>query len=136
MRLAPQPGQSLGEELAGLGAGDVVVLVGFRRRPAGFARIVAGRSPRAAFPSCSSPTPRPAGTPRASPCWLECPVDSASPFDSYAAAMSLVNLLASGVLGVDVRDGRTRIASITSVYDALDELETPGMTGDLSSVRR
>jgi hypothetical protein len=39
--------------------------------------------------------------------------------------MSLVNLLASGVLGVDVRDGRTRIASITSVYDALDELETP-----------
>jgi len=24
-----------------------------------------------------------------------------------------------------VRDGRTRIASITGMYDALDELETP-----------
>ena len=31
--------------------------------------------------------------------WLECPVDSEAAFDSYAAAMSAVAVLAAGVLG-------------------------------------
>ncbi|SKB00747.1 transcriptional regulator, RpiR family [Agreia bicolorata] len=124
VRLAPVPGQSLGEELAGLGSRDVVVLVGFRRRPSGFALIMQALRERAVpvvLISDSSARRHAEGAAY----WLECPVDSVSAFDSYAAAMSLMNLLASGVLGVDVRDGRTRIASITSVYDALDELETP-----------
>jgi DNA-binding MurR/RpiR family transcriptional regulator len=124
VRLAPNPGQSLGEDLAGLGERDVVVLVGFRRRPSGFALILQTLRERGVpvvLVSDSSARRHAEGATH----WLECPVDSVSAFDSYGAAMSLVNLLASGVLGVDVRDGRTRIASITSVYDALDELETP-----------
>jgi DNA-binding MurR/RpiR family transcriptional regulator len=125
VRLAPVPGQSLGEDLAGLGSRDVVVLVGFRRRPTGFGLIMQTLRERGVpvvLISDSSARRHAEGAAH----WLECPVDSVSAFDSYAAAMSLVNLLASGVLGVDVREGRTRIASITSVYDALDELETPG----------
>jgi DNA-binding MurR/RpiR family transcriptional regulator len=125
VRLAPIPGQSLGEDLAGLGSRDVVVLVGFRRRPSGFALIMQALRERGVpvvLISDSSARRHAEGASY----WLECPVDSVSAFDSYAAAMSLMNLLASGVLGVDVRDGRTRIASITSVYDALDELEAPG----------
>jgi DNA-binding MurR/RpiR family transcriptional regulator len=123
VRLAPVPGQSLGEDLAGLGSRDVVVLMGFRRRPTGFGLIMQTLRERGVpvvLISDSSARRHAEGAAY----WLECPVDSVSAFDSYAAAMSLVNLLASGVLGVDVRDGRTRIASITSVYDALDELET------------
>lgn len=129
VRLAPVPGQSLGEDIAALGSRDVVVLVGFRRRPSGFALIMQTLRERGVpviLISDSSARRHAEGAAY----WLECPVDSVSAFDSYAAAMSLVNLLASGVLGVDVRDGRTRIASITSVYDALDELETPGMRFD------
>ena len=124
VRLAPVPGQSLGEDIAALGSRDVVVLVGFRRRPSGFGPIMQTLRERGVpviLISDSSARRHAEGAAY----WLECPVDSVSAFDSYAAAMSLVNLLASGVLGVDVRDGRTRIASITSVYDALDELETP-----------
>ena len=101
-----------------------MVLVGFRRRPVGFALIVRTLRERGVpvvLISDSSARRQADG----SAYWLECPVDSVSAFDSYAAAMSLMNLLASGVLGVNVREGRTRIATITSVYDALDELEAP-----------
>ncbi|MFE5837274.1 MurR/RpiR family transcriptional regulator [Arthrobacter sp. NPDC056493] len=38
--LAPQPGQSLGEELVHAGAGDVVIVIGFRRRVSGFGDIM------------------------------------------------------------------------------------------------
>nr|BFF15009.1 hypothetical protein GCM10025699_63120 [Microbacterium flavescens] len=54
---------------------------------------------------------------------LECPVDSPSPFDSYAAAMSLAALLASAVLAEHPRRGRTRIGDITGLYADLAELE-------------
>jgi len=57
--------------------------------------------------------------------WLECPIDSVSAFDSYATAMSLINLLVTGAMGANVRESRTRIAAITSVYEDLEELEVP-----------
>jgi DNA-binding MurR/RpiR family transcriptional regulator len=124
VRLAPQPGQSLGEELAGLGPRDVVVLMGFRRRVAGFGEIVAairGRDVPLVLVADSSARKYSDQATH----WLECPVDSVSAFDSYGAAMSLVNLLATGAMGAQVRESRTRIAAITSVYEDLDELEAP-----------
>ncbi|CAD5994877.1 MurR/RpiR family transcriptional regulator [Agreia sp. COWG] len=124
VRLAPNPGQSLGEELASLGTKDVVVLIGFRRRPSGFGLIVKALTEQGVPVVLISDASARRHVDEVAH-WLECPVDSVSAFDSYAAAMSLANLLASGVLGVDVRDGRTRIASITSSYEALGELESP-----------
>jgi DNA-binding MurR/RpiR family transcriptional regulator len=124
VRLAPQPGQSLGEELAGLGPRDVVVLMGFRRRVAGFGEIVAairGRDVPLVLVADSSARKYSDQATH----WLECPVDSVSAFDSYATAMSLMNLLATGAMGAQVRESRTRIAAITSVYEDLDELEAP-----------
>jgi DNA-binding MurR/RpiR family transcriptional regulator len=124
VRLAPLPGQSLGEDLAGLGPRDVVVLLGFRRRVAGFGEIVSairGRDvPLVLIADSSARTYSDQATH-----WLECPVDSVSAFDSYATAMSLMNLLATGAMGAQVRESRTRIAAITSVYEDLDELEAP-----------
>lgn len=124
VRLAPQPGQSLGEELAGLGPRDVVVVLGFRRRVAGFGDIIAAirrrEIPLVLIADSSARRYADQATH-----WLECPVDSVSAFDSYATAMSLVNLLATGAMGAQVRESRTRIAAITSVYEDLDELEAP-----------
>jgi DNA-binding MurR/RpiR family transcriptional regulator len=124
VRLAPLPGQSLGEDLAGLGPRDVVVLLGFRRRVAGFGEIVSairGRDvPLVLIADSSARTYSDQATH-----WLECTVDSVSAFDSYATAMSLMNLLATGAMGAQVRESRTRIAAITSVYEDLDELEAP-----------
>lgn len=124
VRLAPLPGQSLGEELAGLGPRDVVVLMGFRRRVSGFGDIVAAiRSREVPLVLIADSSARKYSDQATH--WLECPVDSVSAFDSYATAMSLMNLLATGAMGAQVRESRTRIASITSVYEDLDELEAP-----------
>ncbi|WP_240694703.1 MurR/RpiR family transcriptional regulator [Cryobacterium sp. SO1] len=124
VRLAPLPGQSLGEELAGLGPRDVVVLMGFRRRVSGFGDIVAAIRRRDVPLVLIADSSARKYSDQATH-WLECPVDSVSAFDSYATAMSLVNLLATGAMGVQVRESRTRIAAITSVYEDLEELEAP-----------
>ena len=124
VRLAPLPGQSLGEELAGLGPRDVVVLMGFRRRMEGFGDLVAAIRRRDIPLVLIADSSARKYSDQATH-WLECPVDSVSAFDSYATAMSLVNLLATGAMGAQVRESRTRIAAITSVYEDLEELEAP-----------
>jgi len=116
--LAPQPGQSVGEELAALAADDVVVLVGFRRRPRGFADVVAAVAASEARSILI--TDRPVAGPDIV---IACPVDSVTAFDSYAAAASVISLLAAAVLAADLPAGRSRIAAIGETYRALDELE-------------
>jgi DNA-binding MurR/RpiR family transcriptional regulator len=115
VELAPLPGQSIAEELASLGAEDAVVLVGFRRRPASFAGLVAALD---GIPSIliTDPSGRPYA--RQVGHLIECPIDSVSAFDSYAAAASVVSLLASAVLGL-----RSRVAEVNARFDGLDELE-------------
>lgn len=122
--LLPVPGQSLGEDLADLGEPDAAVLVGFRRRPQGFTRLLdallARRVPVILIGDDSL-------APRAEhvACFLAAPLDSPSAFDSYAAAMSLAQLLATATLTQQTRQGRTRVSTITALYDDLDELEGP-----------
>jgi DNA-binding MurR/RpiR family transcriptional regulator len=119
---APQPGQSIGEELAGYGAGDVVLLLGFRRRPVAFAAVLEAAA-------ASGATTVLIGDPSArrfaakANIWLECPVDSVSAFDSYASAMSLMSVLANGVLTVRAKAGRDRIREATGLFSTLGELE-------------
>jgi DNA-binding MurR/RpiR family transcriptional regulator len=122
VRLAPQPGQTLGEEFAGVGKDDVLVLVGFRRRPALFGRLMAAAAAsQADVILVADGTAR--GYAAAAACWLECPVDSAGAFDSYSTAMALVGLLANGVLNRQVATGRRRISAIAAAYEELAELE-------------
>jgi DNA-binding MurR/RpiR family transcriptional regulator len=123
--LAPQPGQTLGEEFAGRDARDAAVVFGFRRRPAGFARLVAGIAARG-VPIVLIGDPSARRYAEFAAVWIECPIDSVSPLDSYASAMSLANVLASGALAARPRESRTRIAAINTLYDALGELEGSG----------
>jgi DNA-binding MurR/RpiR family transcriptional regulator len=121
--LAPQPGQSLSEELLGLGAADAVLVVGFRRRPTVLAGVLealaAGPTPviLLADPSARALAAR-------STVWLECPLSTASAFDSYAAAMSVVAVLADRVLDRTGGAGRDRVGAIDEAYGALRETET------------
>ena len=62
-------------------------------------------------------------TPAAATVFLECPVDSGLAFDSYAAAMSLVSVLADGVLRRVGRPGSERTARISRAYQDLREVE-------------
>ncbi|MGJ8522500.1 hypothetical protein R84981_001188 [Carnimonas sp. R-84981] len=118
----PQPGQALSEELTGLGADDVVIVVGIRRRPVWFSRLMTQleQSPAATL-LLADGTAR--GHAAQASCFVELAVDSVSAFDSYAAAMSVVSVIANGVLHRQMRAGRTRIADINDIYASLDELE-------------
>jgi len=116
--LAPLPGQSIGEELAALTPDDVVVLVGFRRRPEGFARVLALVEASAARSILLTDSTRLRGD-----IVIACPVDSVTAFDSYAAAASVISLLAGAVFGVHLAAGRSRIAAIGDAYRGLHELE-------------
>lgn len=122
VRLAPQPGQAVGEELAGLTDEDAVVLIGFRRRPTTFPALADAieQSPARCL-LVGDGTARPYAA--AADCWLECPIDSDGAFDSYSTAMALVSLLANGVLNRRGADGVRRISRITAAYDLLGELE-------------
>jgi DNA-binding MurR/RpiR family transcriptional regulator len=123
VELAPLPGQSVGEDLAGLSDADAVVLVGFRRRPDLFARVVAAvTQARASSILLTDPSGRRHA--QAVDQVIEVPIDSVTAFDSYAAASSVVSLLAAAVLGESLRVGRERIAAIGSLYTSLDELES------------
>lgn len=120
--LTPLPGQVIGQDLADLGPGDVVIAVGFRRRPSGFASFLsAAASTGAAVVLLSDPTG--AGHAPLATVWLEVALQGTLAYDSYAAAMSLVAVLADGVLQARGPQGPARVASISSTYELLDEVE-------------
>jgi DNA-binding MurR/RpiR family transcriptional regulator len=122
VRLAPQPGQLLGEELADLGPGDTVVVVGFRRRPAGFGAALAEAAATGAdVVLVGDRSARPHA--HLATLWLECPIQGRLAFDSYAAAMSLIGVLADGVLSRGGRAARERVGSISATYERLGEVE-------------
>lgn len=122
VHLVPQPGQTVAEEFADRDARDVAVVFGFRRRPAGFARMLAGIAARG-LPVVLIGDASARRYAEFAAVWIECPIDSVSPLDSYASAMSLVNLLAANALAARTRESRTRIATITGLYADLGELE-------------
>lgn len=122
VHVAPAPGQVVGEELADLGPGDALVVLGFRRRPRGFAAFLEeAAATGASVVLVGDPTARPHATPAT--VWLECPVQGSLAFDSYAAAMSLVGALADGVLSRTGRAGLDRVGAISRTYERLREVE-------------
>lgn len=123
VRLAPQPGQSIGEELAGLRQGDLVILLGFRRRPHLFPALLRrARRSEAKLMVIGDPTSR--AYAKDTDSWIECPIDAEGAFDSYAAPMSIISMLANGVLNATLPAARRRISEVAAVYDDLEELET------------
>lgn len=132
VRLIPQPNQSIAEEIVDLGEQDLVVLFGFRRRPAAFPTLVNAleHSP-AKIALVADPT---AVNFTAQVNWfVDIPLESLSAFDSYAAANSLICLLANSVLHWHLSQGRERISAISEIYADLSELETSSIDVDLSA---
>jgi DNA-binding MurR/RpiR family transcriptional regulator len=111
----------LGEEVARLTASDAVIVFAMRRRPKELARLLEwlGQAPCTVMLICDdSLTYIPAGIEHV----LRCPLDSISAFDSYAAAMSQINLLATRLLHHDLVGGRSQIRRVTDTFETLDEL--------------
>ncbi|EXU77171.1 MurR/RpiR family transcriptional regulator HpxU [Erwinia mallotivora] len=120
--LLPQPGQTLSEELVDMTAEDMVVVMAYRRRPRIIKPLLQQLHSRA-IPTLVICEPQ-AQALIALTRWQLCaPLDSVSAFDSYAAANSLINLLANALLHELLSVGRQRIHQIAELYQHLDELE-------------
>ena len=120
--LLPQPGQTLGEELVDITPDDMVVVMAFRRRPR-LLRPLMQQLQQRDIPLLALSEPQAQGIQGVARWQLCAPLDSVSAFDSYASAMSLVNLLANALLHETLSQGRQRIHQIADLYQHLDELE-------------
>ncbi len=122
VHILPQPGQTLAEDLVDITPEDMVVVIAFRRRT----RIIQPlmqQLQNARIPVLALCEPQ-AQSVISLARWQFCaPLDSVSAFDSYASAMSLVNLLANALLHELLALGRPRIHQIADLYQHLDELE-------------
>ncbi|AJC67425.1 MurR/RpiR family transcriptional regulator [Dickeya zeae] len=120
--LLAQPGQTLAEELADLDEQDVVIVVAFRRRPRLIQPLLQHLHTRQ-IPVLLLCEPQVHALPPLASWVLSAPLDSVSAFDSYAGAMSLVNLISNALLHQMLAQGRQRIHDIADLYLQLDELE-------------
>lgn len=96
VRLLPAPGQTVAEELSALGKGDAALAIGFRRRPRGFSEILgAAREVGARIVLVGDPSL--GDLDRRADVAFRCQSGGAGPFDTYVAAISLLNYLCSAV---------------------------------------
>ena len=116
------PGQTQAEGIAALGPEDLVVVVGLRRRPNGFARLVeaiAAQEARVLLLADQTVREAPAHA-----TWtLDCVVETPHFADSYVGAMSLLRLLVLEVRRALGERGNAHLARVEALRDRLDELE-------------
>ena len=126
--LLPVSGQTVSEELSDLGRGDAILAFGFRRRPPVLGRILriaAAAKARTVLLGDSSLGKAgkvgKAGKP--DQIVLRCFSRGARLFDSYVAAMSLVNYLGSGVALALGASAQARLRRIESLHEEFSDLE-------------
>lgn len=119
VHLLPYAGMSLSENLVGLGAGDVVLAFGFRRRPAMLdAALRAAQAAGARRVLIADPTVT--TTARLADLTLRCANSSAGMFDSYAAGMSVINYLCTRIADRGGDDIVARLERFEELYDGID----------------
>ncbi|MBT1173450.1 MurR/RpiR family transcriptional regulator [Bifidobacterium sp. MA2] len=130
VRVLPQPGQSVAEEIVDYGPSDAAIVVGVRRRPATFAGIVDALA-AAGVPMIviGDATVRPvlaAAVSQAATSATVLEADlSTHVLSSYTAAFALAALLVDAVSDrIPPSDSAARVESINRLFDDLDELES------------
>ncbi len=126
--LLPAPGQTLAEDLADLSSEDVVVLVAFRRRVAAVGEVARiARERGAALLLVTDPSAM--RITRFARWTLLCELGSGSLFDSYASAMSVLNLLCAAVFRQMPDRAARRMRRIEALHEELAELTLPDRSG-------
>jgi len=121
VRLAPGSALEVAEDLAGLSAEAAVLAIGLRRRPQLFRRVLALLHQRG-VPVVMVTDPTASTATRYATVVLRCHNWGSAMFDSYASAISVLNLLCSRIaarLGPAARD---RLAVIEHIHRDLDDL--------------
>ncbi len=122
VRVLPQPGQTLSEDIIDLTESDVVVLFGFRRRTRQF-KYVLNSIKHCKTVLITDPTGQ--GYRQDVDHLLITHIGGDSPFDSYVAPMSLVASLCNLTYEVLGSAAANRVDAITDIYIQMDELEDP-----------
>ncbi len=115
-------GQTLAEGISGVGPGDMVLVVGLRRRPTGFVAFVkalAETGADIALLADASVREAPAQVR-----WnLACAVKTPQSLDSYVGALAVLRHLAIATLAALGTAGRRHLERIETIHDELSELE-------------
>ncbi len=121
VRLLPAPGQTVAEELSALSSGDAVLMLGFRRRPPILAKILqAAASAKARVVLIGDPSL--GGIDRAADVTFRCLSRGSSLFDSYVAAMSLINYVCAEVALALGDTAQKRLRLTEQLHDDFGEL--------------
>ena len=126
--LLPVSGQTVSEELSDLGRGDAILAFGFRRRPPVLGRILriaaAAKARTVLLGDASLGKAGKVGKAgKSAHIVLRCFSRGARLFDSYVAAMSLVNYLGSGVALALGASAQARLRRIESLHEEFSDLE-------------
>lgn len=120
VRILPQPGQTLGEEILDLADDELIVLVAFRRRPKIIAKLIeqlkGKRVVLFADPSAQIYKSKVSQL-------LVCQLGQELPLDSYAAPMSFISVVCNSVLSNLSKQSGKRVKAISKLYHDLEELE-------------
>jgi DNA-binding MurR/RpiR family transcriptional regulator len=117
----PDAAMTLAEDLAGLRKGDVLLAVDFRRRSALLQPVVqTAREAGAQLVFLASPGMPPLS--RAGDVVIECLTEGASIFDSYVAAVSILNYLCAAVARELGRKSRKRLEAIEHLHQSLGDI--------------
>jgi DNA-binding MurR/RpiR family transcriptional regulator len=129
VRLIPQPGQTLSEELADIEDEELVILIGFRRRPKVFKTLIERLNEMKGEDNKSGPKlallTDPSGQlyrHQVSHLFL-CPLGEEQAFDSYAVPMSIVSIICNRVFAALGVDAQRRTGAISDLYNQMEELE-------------
>jgi len=115
-------GQTFAEGIASLGPADLALIVGLRRRPAGFSRLVEAIAARGApvILICDSSL---RGVPAHAAWTFSCAVETRSVWDSYAGAMALLRLLAMEAATALGPAGTAHLKTVEALREDLNEME-------------
>ncbi|MCP5265564.1 MAG: MurR/RpiR family transcriptional regulator [Burkholderiaceae bacterium] len=121
VELAPLPAETLAEALVDLGAQDLLLAVGFRRRvPALAAALREASAVGARIVLVTDPSG--AAELRMADWTLACHCRGAAMFDSYVAAVSVLNLLAAQVAQAMGEPARRRLQGVEQWHRRLNDL--------------
>ena len=117
----PGAALTLAEDLVSLERGDVLLVVDFRRRSSLLPAIVEAARQAGATPVFITNPGMPSLS-RAGDVVLHCLTEGASIFDSYAAAVSIVNYLCACIAQSLGKKSRKRLEAIEALHDTLGDI--------------
>lgn len=124
VQVLPAGGASYSHEIASIAKGDVMLVIAFRRRPRLLPTII--KEARAAGAVTVLITDlSAAASAKAAQHVLRCRCQSPSPFNSFAAALTIINYLAWSVATAMGEESLVRYEKIDRLVKLLDDVSTP-----------